>query len=87
MKKFQTIKRQYLTKFMNYKKFFNMSIEKAYTNIFKESRKIAIMQFNMIILTKFKRRFQILLQFLFFEYNIIRNVINIQNNSNINKFI
>ena len=57
MKKFQTIKRQYLTKFMNYKKFFDMSIEETYTNIFKKSRKIAIMQFNMIVLTKFKQRF------------------------------
>ena len=57
MKKFQTIKRQCLTKFMNYKKSFDMSIEKAYTNIFKKSRKIAIMQFDMIALTKSERRF------------------------------
>ena len=87
MKKLQTIERQYLTKFMNYKKFFNMSIEEAYTNIFKKSRKIAIIQFNMIVLTKSERRFQIFLQFLFFEYNVIPDVINVQNNSNIDKFI
>ena len=37
MKKLQTIRRQYLTKFMNYKKFFNMSIEEVYTDIFKKS--------------------------------------------------
>ena len=42
MKKLQTIKRQYLTKFMNYKKFFDMSIEETYTNIFKKNQKIAI---------------------------------------------
>ena len=46
---------------MNYKKFFDMLIEEAYTNIFKKSRKIAIMQFDMIALTKFERRFQIFL--------------------------
>ena len=57
IKKFQTIKRLYLTKFMNYKKSFDISIKEIYINIFKKSRKIAIMQFNMIALTKFKRRF------------------------------
>ena len=72
---------------MNYKKSFDMSIEETYTNIFKKSRKIAIMQLDMIALIKSKRRFQILLQFLFFEYDVIRNVINVQNNSNIDKFI
>ena len=61
MKKLQTIRQQYLIKFMNYKKSFDISIKEAYTNIFKKSRKIAIMQFDMIALTKFKRRFQILL--------------------------
>ena len=61
MKKFQTIKRQYLTKFMNYKKSFNMSIEEAYTNIFKKNRKIVIMQFDIIVLTKSERHFQIFL--------------------------
>ena len=54
MKKFQTIKQQYLTKFTNYKKFFNMSIEEIYINIFKKNRKIAIMQFDMTVLTKFE---------------------------------
>ena len=48
-----------------------MSFEEAYINIFKKSRKVAIMQFDMIALTKFERRFQILLQFLFSEYNVI----------------
>ena len=43
MKKFQTIKRQYLTKFMNYKKSFNMLIEETYTDISKKNRKIANM--------------------------------------------
>ena len=52
MKKLQTIERQYLIKLINYKKSFNMSIEEAYTDIFKKSRKIAIMQFNMIALKK-----------------------------------
>ena len=61
MKKFQTIKRQYLTKIMNYKKFFNILIKETYIDIFKKSRKSAIMQFDMIVLTKFKRRFQIFL--------------------------
>ena len=55
------IKRQYLTKFINYKKFFDMSIKEAYTNIFKKNRKIVIMQLDMTALTKFKQRFQILL--------------------------
>ena len=57
MKKFQTIELQYLTKFMNYKNFFNMLIEKTYINIFKKNRKIVIIQLNMITLTKFKRCF------------------------------
>ena len=57
MKKLQTIEQQYLTKFMNYKKFFDMLIEKAYTNIFKKNRKIIIMQFNIIALTKSEQRF------------------------------
>ena len=77
MKKLQTIERQYLTKLMNYKKSFDMSIKEAYTDIFKKSRKIAIMQLDMIILTKFEQRFQIFLQFLLFEYDVIRNVINV----------
>ena len=64
-----------------------MSIEKAYTDIFKKSRKIAIMQSDMIALTKSERRFQIFLQSLFFEYDVIRDVIDILNNSNIDKFI
>ena len=34
-----------------------MSIEEAYTNIFKKNRKIAIMQFDMIALTKSEQRF------------------------------
>ena len=34
-----------------------MLIEKTYTSIFKKSRKIAIMQLNIIVLIKFKRRF------------------------------
>ena len=38
-----------------------MSIEETYIDIFKKSRKIAIMQLDMIALTKFKQRFQILL--------------------------
>ena len=57
MKKFQTIERQYLTKPMNYKKFFDMLIKEVYTNIFKKSQKIAIMQFEIIVLRKFERRF------------------------------
>ena len=81
------IKRQYLTKFMNYKKSFDMLIERTYTDIFKKSRKIAIIQFDMTALIKFKQHFQIFLQFLFSEYNIIRNVIDVQDNLNIDKFI
>ena len=61
MKKLQTIERKYLIKFMNYKKSFNMLIEETYTDIFKKSRKIIIIQFDIIVLTKFKQRFQILL--------------------------
>ena len=57
MKKLQTIERQYLTKLINYKKFFDMSIKETYINIFKKNRKIAIIQFDMIVLIKFKRRF------------------------------
>ena len=40
---------------MNYKKFFDMSIEEAYTNSFKKNRKIIILQFDMI--AKFEQRF------------------------------
>ena len=54
-----------------------MSIEKIYTNIFKKNRKIVIMQLNMIALTKSERHFQIFLQFLSFEYNVIQDVINV----------
>ena len=61
MKKLQRIERQYLTKLINYKKSFNISIEKTYTDIFKKGRKIAIIELDMIALTKSERRFQILL--------------------------
>ena len=57
MKKFQTIERQYLTKLINYKKFFDILIEETYTEIFKKSRKIAIMQFDLSALTKSEQRF------------------------------
>ena len=45
------------------------------------------MQLNMTALTKFESCFWIFLQFLFSEYNIIKNVIDAQNDSNIEKFI
>ena len=64
-----------------------MSIETIYTNIFKKSRKVAILQIDLIDLTKLERRFQTLLQFLLSKYDVIRDVIDAQNNSNIDKFI
>ena len=42
-KKFQTIERQYLQKFMTYKKSSNMIIETIYIDIIKKSRKVASM--------------------------------------------
>ena len=86
-KKFQTIERQYLQKLMIYKKFSNIIIETIYIDIIKKSRKIASMQSNITNLIKSKRRFQSFLQFLTFEYDVIRDAIDAQNNSNVDKFI
>ena len=86
-KKFQTIERQYLQKFMTYKKSSDMIIETIYIDIIKKNRKIASMQSNMTNLVKSERRFQILLQFLFFEYDVIRDAIDAQDNSNVDRFI
>ena len=85
--KFQIVKRQYLTKFITYKKFFDMNIENTYTNIIKKNRKIIKFQFDMKIMIIFVRRFQVLLQFLFNEYNIIRNVIDVQIDFDVEIFI
>ena len=51
--------------------------------MFKKSRKVVILQFNIIVSTKSEQRFQILLQFLSSKYNVIRNVIDAQNDSDI----
>ena len=86
-KKLQTIERQYLQEFMNYKKSSYMTIETIYIDIIKKSRKVASLQSNMTNLINSKRRFQTFLQFLFFEYDVIRDAINAQNNSNVDRFI
>ena len=86
-KKLQTIERQYLQKLMNYKKSSNMIIETIYIDIIKKNRKIANLQSNMTNLVNSKRRFQTFLQFLSFEYDVIRDAIDAQNNSNVDKFI
>ena len=54
-----------------------MSIKETYIDIFKKSRKIVSMQSDMIVLTKSEQRFQILLQFLSFQYHVIRDVIDV----------
>lgn len=64
-----------------------MIIETTYIDIIKKNRKIANLQSNMTNLTKFERRFQTFLQFLFFEYDVIRDAINVQNKSNVDKYI
>ena len=85
--KFQIVKRQYLTKFIIYKKFFDINIENTYTNIIKKNRKIVKFQFDIKIMIIFTRRFQILLQFLFNEYDIIRNIIDVQIDFDVEIFI
>ena len=72
---------------MNYKKSSDMTIEAIYIDIIKKSRKIASLQSDMTSLVNSKRRFQIFLQFLSFEYDVIRDAIDVQNNSNVDKFI
>ena len=72
---------------MSQKKFSKVFLEKTYINIFKESQKVTITSFNITALTKSERRFQILLYLLFFKYNIIKDVINTENNSNLEKSI
>ena len=72
---------------MNYKKSSNMTIETIYIDIIKKSRKVASLQSNMTSLINSKRDFQILLQFLSFEYDVIRDAIDVQNNSDVDKFI
>ena len=64
-----------------------MNIETIYTNITKKSRKIAEFQSDMKIMIIFARRLQILLQFLFSEYDIIRDVIDAQINFDVEIFI
>ena len=64
-----------------------MNIEIIFIDIIKKNRKIAKFQFDMKIMFTFARRFQILLQFLFNEYNIIRNVIVVQINVDVESFI
>ena len=81
--KLQTIERQYFVELVNYKKFSNMNIEFIYIDITKKSRKIAKLQSNMKSIALLARRFQTLLQSLLDEYNIIRDVIDAQINSNI----
>ena len=64
-----------------------MIIETIYIDIIKKSRKIANMQSNMTSLVKSKRRLQILLQSLSFEYDVIRDAIDAQDNLDVDKFI
>ena len=76
-----------MQKFINYKKFSNIIIEIVYIDIIKKNRKIANIQSNITNLFKSKRRFQTFLQFLFIEYDVIRDAIDAQNNFDIDKFI
>ena len=55
--------------------------------LLKKNRKIVEFQFDIKIMIIFTRRFQILLQFLFNEYNIIRNVIDVQIDFDVEIFI
>ena len=64
-----------------------MNIETIYTNITKKNRKIAELQFDMKVMITSARRLQTLLQFLFSEYDIIRDVIDAQINSDVEIFI
>ena len=72
---------------MTYKKSSNMIIETIYIDIIKKSRKVASMQSDMTNLVKSERRFQIFLQFLLFEYDVIRDAIDAQDNSDVDRFI
>ena len=72
---------------MIYKKFSDIIIETIYIDIIKKSRKVASMQSDMTSLIKSKRRFQIFLQFLSFEYDVIRDAIDAQDNSDVDRFI
>ena len=72
---------------MNYKKSSDMTIDAIYIDVIKKSRKVASLQLNMTNLVNSKRRFQTFLQFLFFEYDVIRDAIDAQDNSDVDKFI
>ena len=86
-KKLQTIERQYLQELMTYKKSSDMIIETIYIDIIKKSRKVASMQSNITSLAKSERRLQTLLQSLSFEYDVIRDAIDAQDNSDVDRFI
>ena len=76
-KKLQIVEKQYIQKLINYKKSSNMIIETTYIDIIKKSRKVVALQSNMTDFAKFERRFQTFLTSLSFEYDVIRDAIDV----------
>lgn len=85
--KLQTAGREYLKELTNYNKSPEVSIRSIYTDITKKSRKIAELQPNLKALVTSRRRFQTLLQSLPQEYDVIRDVIDAQDDLDIEKYI
>ncbi len=83
--KLQITGRQYLADFIGYRMSADTFIEKAWTHLAKLARKIAATQKDMSGLFKPERRFQALLQSLPDEYTVIRDVIDAQNKSDVEK--
>ncbi len=83
----ETTGRQYIKQLTNYKKSPDLDIQATFTDISKKSRKVAATSSDMKAFTTEKRRFQILLDSLPPEYDVIRDAIDAQDNPNIQRSI
>jgi len=83
--KLQITERQYLMNFIDYRMSTNIFIKKTWTHLIKLTWKIVATQNNMSNLFKSERRFQALLQSLSDKYMIIRDIIDVQNKSDVEK--
>ncbi len=83
--KLQITERQYLMNFIDYRMSTNIFIEKTWTHLVKLAQKIVATQKDMSDLFKSERRFQALLQSLSDEYTVIRDIIDAQNKSDVEK--
>ena len=81
----KTVGRQYPADLINYKKPSDISIEAAYTEITKISRKVVELQPEMKAMSLPKGRFQILLKSLPDEYDTLRDAIDAQTDPDIDE--